>query len=80
MHDLIFTRIGPLRINLGITNEFDDNSPLYSVDISGLFGDPTEITLYEGSKMDDKILGRSHFNKFHTSEMRIIPKKVPRSV
>ena len=80
MHDLIFTRVGPLRINLEIITKFDDNSPLYSVDISGLFGDRTEITLYEGSKMDGQILGRSHFNKFHTSEMQIIPNGVPRSV
>lgn len=74
MHDLIFTRVGPLRIDLEITNKFGDNSPLYSVDISGLFGDNTEIALYEGSKKDAQILGRSRFNKFHTSEMQIIPK------
>lgn len=71
MRDLTLTRVGPLRINMDITNKFDDNTPSYSVDISGLFSDNTEITLYDRSKKGDQILGRCRFNKFHTSEMQI---------
>lgn len=74
MCDLTLTRVGPLRINMELTTKFDDNTPLYSVDISGLFGDNTEITLYDGSKKDDQVLGRCRFNKFHTSEMQVWPK------
>lgn len=73
-NELILTRVGPLRINMEISNKFEEGGPLYSIDVSGLFGDKTEITLYAGPKKDDRVLGRCRFNKFRTSEMQICPK------
>jgi hypothetical protein len=70
--DLIFTRTGPWRINMEITTKHQTENPLYSIDITGLFSDNTEITMYSGSKKEDRVLGRCHFNKFRTSEMQIV--------
>lgn len=70
-NELIFTRVGPLRINMEISARSKDHHPLYSIDITGLFSDNTEITLYTGSKKDEHVLGRCRFNKFRTSEMQI---------
>jgi hypothetical protein len=70
-NELNFTRIGAWRINMEISTRGQGGSPLYSIDVSGLFSDNTEITLYTGPKKDDRVLGRCRFNKFRTSEMQI---------
>lgn len=70
-NELNFTRIGAWRINMEISTKRHYESPLYSIDVSGLFSDNTEITLYTGPKKDDRVLGRCRFNKFRTSEMQV---------
>lgn len=70
-NELNFTRIGAWRINMEIATKRHHDSPLYSIDVSGLFSDNTEITLYTGPKKDDRVLGRCRFNKFRTSEMQV---------
>ncbi|KAF3392553.1 hypothetical protein F1880_008833 [Penicillium rolfsii] len=70
-NELNFTRVGAWRINMEISARSQDRHPLYSVDISGLFSDNTEISLHAGPKHTDRVLGRCCFNKFRTSEMQI---------
>jgi hypothetical protein len=70
-NDLNFTRIGTWRINMEISTRSKHETPLYYIDVSGLFSDNTEITLYTGPKKDDHVLGRCRFNKFRTSEMQV---------
>ncbi|OKO98044.1 hypothetical protein PENSUB_9624 [Penicillium subrubescens] len=70
-NELNFTRIGTWRINMEISPKRHHESPVYSIDVSGLFSDNTEITLYTSPKKDDRVLGRCRFNKFRPSEMQI---------
>lgn len=70
-NELNFTRIGTWRINMEISARSQNGSPLYSIDVSGLFSDNTEITLYTGPKKNDHFLGRCRFNKFRPSEMQV---------
>ncbi|KAJ5369234.1 uncharacterized protein N7496_008994 [Penicillium cataractarum] len=70
-NELVFTRIGPWRINMEISTKNQPENTLYSIDIAGLFSDNTEITMYSGSKKENRVLGHCRFNKFRPSEMQI---------
>ncbi|KAJ5703320.1 hypothetical protein N7493_011709 [Penicillium malachiteum] len=71
--ELIFTRIGPLRINMKIYGKRNQEIPLYYVDISGSFSDYTDLALYPGADKEKPVLGNCRFNKFQKSQIEIQP-------
>lgn len=79
IQEFILTRTGPLRINMKICLRRDQNYPLYHVEITGSFGDNTDLALHAGSDRDQPLLGTCHFNKFHASQIEMHRQGGPKS-
>lgn len=75
--EFIFTRTGPLRINMNIFSRDNKHCPLYYANITGSFGDNTDLSLHAGSDRDQPLLGTCHFNKFHASQIQVDPQDGP---
>ncbi|KAJ5109713.1 hypothetical protein N7532_002358 [Penicillium argentinense] len=68
---LVFTRLGPLRVNMRIFPENAKNEGLYFIHISGTMSNDTEITLHSGASKHGTILGSCIFNKFRPSKITL---------
>ncbi|KAJ5994201.1 hypothetical protein N7451_009925 [Penicillium sp. IBT 35674x] len=79
IQEFIFTRTGPLRINMKICPRSDQNHPLYYAEITGSFGDNTDLALHAGSDRDQPLLGTCQFNKFHASQIEVHRQSGPKS-
>ncbi|KAJ5784664.1 uncharacterized protein N7503_009876 [Penicillium pulvis] len=79
IQEFIFTRTGPLRINMKICPKSDQNHPLYYANITGSFGDDTDLALHAGSDRDQPHVGTCHFNKFHAPQIEVHRQGGPKS-
>ena len=68
--ELVFVRTGPMRINMRVFSKQDDQNALYSIYISGLFSDNTDIEMHAGAERGHQALGSCHFNKFRASQIQ----------
>ncbi|KAJ6094498.1 hypothetical protein N7467_002011 [Penicillium canescens] len=68
--ELVFVRTGPMRINMRVFSKQDDQNTIYSIHISGLFSDITDIEMHAGTERGYQALGSCRFNKFRTSQIQ----------